>query len=291
MIVIGDVARQDLDWFERRPLFGRRVVVTRARAQASELTSRLAELGAETVEAPVIEIGDPDDGGHALRDAIARMPEYDWLVLTSPNGVERTFAEVPDTRALGGVRVAAIGPGTADALARYRVVADLVPERFVAEALLAAFPDPPTGRHGRVLLARAAIARDILPDGLRDKGWHVDVVDAYRTRPVAPSAAQRQAVADADVVTFTSSSTVDNFVAAFGPDAVPPVVACIGPITAATARGHGLTVSIEAAGPHDRRAGRGRSSRTRRNRYRETRPIASRMDRWTFRPWCSTSTG
>ena len=111
---------------------------------------------------------------------------------------------------------------------------------------MSAFPSSPPERQGRVLLARAAVARDVFPDGLRAKGWAVDVVEAYRTHAVEPSATQRQAVAEADLVTFTSSSTVENFVAAFGVDAVPPVVACIGPITAATARQHGLSVSVEA---------------------------------------------
>ena len=127
------------------------------------------------------------------------------------------------------------------------MVADLVPERFVAESLLEAFPAPPSGRPGRVLLARAAVARDVLPDGLRAQGWVVDVVEAYRTRPAELTPVQRAALTGADAVTFTSSSTVDNFVAAVGVDAVPPVVVCIGPVTAETARRHGLTVTAEAA--------------------------------------------
>jgi uroporphyrinogen III methyltransferase/synthase len=242
-IVIGDVAAEDLAWFERRPLWGRRVVVTRARAQASELASRLRALGADAIELPVIAIEDPDDGGTALRECARRVGEYDWVAFTSTNGVHRFFALVPDTRVLGGVRVAAIGPGTADALAGYRVVADLVPIDFVAEALLAAFPPEP----GRLLLPRAAVARDTLPDGLRAKGWDVDVVDAYRTTAGHPTPEQRAAAAGADVVAFTSSSTVERYLELMGPDRVPPVVACIGPITAATARAHGITVTVEAA--------------------------------------------
>jgi uroporphyrinogen III methyltransferase/synthase len=142
----------------------------------------------------------------------------------------------------GSARIAAVGTATAAALARYRLVADLVPTRFVAEALVAQFP----AGTGRVLLPRAAVARDVLPDGLRAKGWTVDVVDAYRTLPVPASPAERDAVRTADAVTFTSSSTVSNFVAAVGLDAVPPVVACLGPVTAKTAADAGLHVDVVA---------------------------------------------
>ncbi|HET6952788.1 MAG TPA: uroporphyrinogen-III C-methyltransferase [Acidimicrobiales bacterium] len=248
-IVIGDVAATDLAWFENRPLFGRRVVVTRARAQASELVERLAALGAATVEVPAIEIAAPDDGGEALAAAVGKVGAYDWLVLTSPNGARRVLEALDraglDARALGGVRLAAIGPGTAAALAEARLRADLVPERFVAESLLDAFPQaPPAG--GRVLLARAAVARDVLPEGLAGRGWEVDVVEAYRTEAVPLDDQAAAAVAGAEIVTFTSSSTVTNFLAALGDRPRPPVVAAIGPVTAATARAHGLPVDVEA---------------------------------------------
>jgi uroporphyrinogen III methyltransferase / synthase len=248
VIVVGQVAAIDLDWFESKPLFGRTVVVTRARAQASALVDALRRLGAATVEVPAIEIADPDDGGDALRHAAARLGSYDWVVLTSPNGAERLLGAVRavggDGRSFAGARLAAIGPGTAEALAAGNLTVDLVPERFVAESLLDAFPDPPAGG-GRVLLARAAVARGVLPDGLRERGWEVDVVDAYRTVAVPLTDAQRDVAAAADVITFTSSSTVERYLDA-GPDAVPPVVACIGPVTAATARRLGLDVTIEA---------------------------------------------
>ncbi|QYG94837.1 uroporphyrinogen-III C-methyltransferase [Iamia sp. SCSIO 61187] len=246
VIVVGRVAGTELRWFEDRPLLGRRIVVTRTRIQASELSRALGELGAEAVEVPVIAIEPPSDGGAALGAALDGIGGADWLVLTSPNGVERTFAHLPDTRALGGVRVAAIGPGTAAALERYRVVADLVPPRFVAEALLEAFPAPPADG-GRVVIARAEEARPVLPDGLRAAGWEVDVVPAYRTVAAPGTDGDREALATADAVTFTSSSTVSRFVEAFGVGAVPPVVACIGPVTAGTARAHGLAVSVEAS--------------------------------------------
>ncbi len=239
-IVVGAVAALELAWFETRPLFGTTVVVTRARAQSSSLLARLRELGADTVEIPAIRIDEPADGGAALRAAVADLARYDWVVVTSPNGARRLLAECRDARAFGTAKVAAIGPGTAEALAEGNVVADLVPERFVAEGLLDAFPPGP----GRILLARAAEARDVLPAGLRDRGWDVDVVEAYRTVQGTPSDDDLARAAAADIVTFTSSSTVRNFLAVC--DTVPPVVACIGPITAATARELGLTVDVEA---------------------------------------------
>ena len=241
-IVVGPVAGLDLAWFERRPLFGTRIVVTRAREQASALVDRLRTLGAETIELPAIEIADPADGGVAVRKAADAIATYSWVVFTSANAVARFMPLLRDARALGPVRVAAIGPGTADALAEFGVTADLVPDRFVAEALLDAVPDG----QGRVLLPRAAVARDVLPAGLEAKGWDVDVVEAYRTEPAAPSEAALEAAATADAITFTSSSTVTNFLAVAGADRVPGLVACIGPVTADTARAAGLRVDVVA---------------------------------------------
>lgn len=248
VIVVGLVAAERFDWFERRPLFGRRVVVTRSRPQASGLADRLRALGAAVVEAPAIAPVAPTDGGEAVRAAVGSLATFDWLVLTSPTGVARTFDLIPDARALAGVRVAAVGAATAAALRDRRVVADLVPDRFVAEGLLGAFPAPPaTG--GRVLLAVAEGARPVLPDGLREAGWDVVVAHPYRTAAVPLDVATAQQVAEADAVTFTSSSTVTNLVAAVGVERVPPVVVSIGPITSATAAERGLTVAAEAD-PH-----------------------------------------
>ncbi|HVX18295.1 MAG TPA: uroporphyrinogen-III C-methyltransferase [Acidimicrobiales bacterium] len=258
VIVVGEVAAIDLDWFTSRPLFGRRVVVTRSRAQASVLSARLRELGADVIEVPAIEIGPPDDGGAALRSAVAQLApgagpaRFDWVVFTSANGVHRTFEEIPDARLLGGVQVAAIGSETAAALARYRVLPDLVPDRFVAEGLLAVFPPAPAAG-GRILLPRAAVARDVLPDGLRARGWDVHVVDAYRTVPGRPDPSALAAASTADAVCFTSSSTVTNYLTVAGTRGasaqVSPVVVAIGPITAATARDAGLQVDAVAE-PH-----------------------------------------
>ena len=241
-VVVGEVAAVDLNWFESRPLFGRKVVVTRTAEQAGELSVRLRRLGAQVLEVPTIEVVDPADGGVALRDAVARVAEYEWVVLTSPNGARRFCAGLRDGRDLAGVRLAAIGPGTADVLADHHLVCDLVPERFVAEGLLDVFPQP--SGSGKVLLARAEVARDVLPEGLAAAGWDVDVVAAYRTVPAAVDAATAEQVAAADAITFTSSSTVSNFLATGA--TVPPVVAAIGPVTAATARDAGLHVSVEA---------------------------------------------
>jgi uroporphyrinogen III methyltransferase/synthase len=245
-IVVGAVAALDLAWFETRPLFGRAVVVTRAREQASVLAARLEDLGAEVLELPAIEITPID---FVLPDLAA----HEWLVFTSANGVRAFFvdglrAAGLDARALAGLRIAAIGPGTDRALERFGLRADLVPERFVAESLLEAFPDP-TAPGARVLLARAEVARDILPDGLTERGYAVDVLPVYRTRPATPDPALLARVREGrfDAVTFTSSSTVDNFCAQVDPRPGPfPLVVSIGPVTSATARARGLRVDAEA---------------------------------------------
>jgi uroporphyrinogen III methyltransferase / synthase len=248
-IVIGEVAALDFSWFEQRPLFGRRVVVTRAREQASELRVRLEDLGAEVLELPAIAV-DPID--FELPD----LSRYAWVVFTSANGVDAFFDRglAPaglDARALAPVRVAVIGPGTARALERRGVRAYLVPERFVAESLLAAFPAPTTAGD-RVLLARAEVARDVLPEWLGSRGFAVDVLPVYRTITAAPAPEDLARVREGaiDAITFTSSSTVTNFCEVVGelPDP-PPLVVSIGPVTSATARERGLRVDIEAD-PH-----------------------------------------
>ena len=246
VIVVGQVAAMDLSWFESRPLFGKKVIVTRPRHQSSVLADRLRDEGAEALMVPTIEIVDPTDQGAALRASIDHLSSYDWLVLTSANGALRFCELLRDGRDLAGVKIAAIGPGTAEVLADFNLIADLVPERFIAESLLEAFPLPSETDLRRVLLARAEVARDVLPDGLRDLGWRVDVVDAYRTIPVEPNHEERERITQADIVTFTSSSTVENWIAAFGSDTLPKLVACIGPITADTAHRAGLRVDVIA---------------------------------------------
>jgi uroporphyrinogen III methyltransferase/synthase len=246
-IVVGDVAALDLSWFETRPLFGRRVVVTRAREQASELRVRLEALGAEVLELPSIRV-EPVDF------ELPALDRYAWLVCTSANGVgalfDRGFAPRGlDARALGGVRVGAIGPGTAAAFRSRGITPDLVPDRFVAESLVDAFPAPRAPGE-RVLLARAEVARDVLPEGLGARGYEVEVLTVYRTVRAEPDEAELAAVraGEVDAITFTSSSTVEHFGALVAtlPDPQPLVVS-IGPVTSATARTHGLRVDAEAS--------------------------------------------
>jgi uroporphyrinogen III methyltransferase / synthase len=258
LIVVGEVVRrrEQLAWLERRPLHGRRVVVTRARAQASGLAASLRHLGAEVVELPAIRI-EPRIEAEAVRDAAARIGEYDLICLTSPNGVRLLFEALAgqradgggaprDARALAGATVAAIGPGTARALAERGIVADVVPERFVAEALIEALADVELNGK-RVLVARAAEARDVLPEALRERGAEVDVVPLYETVREEPDPGQLEAAQSADYVTFTSSSTVTNLVEALG-DRFPrdARVVSIGPITSETARAAELSVDVEA---------------------------------------------
>jgi uroporphyrinogen III methyltransferase/synthase len=238
--VVGPVAglRDTLAWLERRPLHGQTVAVTRARAQASGLAARLSSLGAQVLETPAIRI-EPRE---------VRLPApsgYSLVCFTSPNGVRIFFALLDsDARSFAGVRVAAIGPGTAAALHEHGIDADIVPERFVAEGLLEALQHEAL-EGTRVLVARAAEARDVLPDGLRERGAEVDVVALYDTVAEPLSAAERDAVAGATHVTFTSSSTVRFFLDGAGEVGDARVVS-IGPVTSQTLREHGIEPHVEA---------------------------------------------
>jgi uroporphyrinogen III methyltransferase / synthase len=251
LIAIGPVVerREELAWLERRPLHGKRVIVTRARAQASGLARTLRELGAEVVELPAIRI-EPRLDAPEVREAAAAIGIYELICLTSPNGVKLLFEAMAaadlDSRALAGVTVAAIGPGTARALAKHGVSADIVPERFVAEGLIEALGEIEV-EGARVLVARAADARDVLPEWLEGKGAQVDVVALYETVREQPSEEAIAAAQEADYVTFTSSSTVTNLTEALG-DRFPTGarVVSIGPVTTETAVEAGLSVDVEA---------------------------------------------
>lgn len=231
-----------------QPLAGVRVVVTRAREQAGVLADALAERGATAVEVPVIEIVDPVDGGAALRDHIGRLGAGDWLVITSPNGATKVSGALGRVPLNSGVSVAVIGPGTASRAEALGIRVDLMPDRSIAEGLLEAMP-PPSRPEATVLLARAAQARQVLPEELRRRGWTVHDVAAYRTIGLPVSDADATACRQSDVVAFTSSSTVSHLHGGVGAENLPKMVACIGPATSATARALGLTVDVEAE-PH-----------------------------------------
>ena len=235
------------------PLFGLTIVVTRAAHQAEALAGALADRGANAVVAPTIEIVDPESFA-PLDAAIERAAEYDWAIFTSATGADRFLARMRETGhdagELARARIAAVGPATARALERRGLRVDLVPESYVAESLVSALDAiaPVAGK--RFLLARAAVARDVVPDALDAAGALVDVVEAYRTVEASSSREMLAALVDrgeVDLVTFTSASTVTNFVQLVGASrATGTRAACIGPITAATARDAGFDVTVEA---------------------------------------------
>jgi uroporphyrinogen III methyltransferase/synthase len=257
--IVGDVVslrEGGLDWYERRPLFGRRIVVTRARAQAGELSRELESLGAEVFEFPTILIRPPQDFG-PLDDAIGDLDSFDWLVFTSANGVAAFFERLRyhglDLRAVPRrTKIAAIGPATAEALESAGLNVDAVPKEYRAESLLEEIAgESLVGR--RVLIPRAKVAREILPEKLREAGAEVVVPPAYESVPSGEGADRLRGLlenGEVDCVTFTASSTVENFVGAFGDEAGRLLsssrVACIGPITANSARGHSIRVDAEA---------------------------------------------
>ncbi len=239
--LVGPVARlrEQISWLERRPLHGRTVAVTRARAQASALAARLRELGAEVVEAPAIR----------TRPLDAQLPDlatYDLLCVTSPNGAAELFTRLHDARDLAGLRVAAIGPGTARALREHGIEADVVPDRAVAEGLVEALRDVPVER---ALVVRAAVGRDVLPDALRERGAHVDVVALYETVAEPLDEPTAAAAAAADYVTFTSASSVRFFLEATSGAKPAGRIVSIGPATSQALREHGLEPALEAD-PH-----------------------------------------
>jgi uroporphyrinogen III methyltransferase/synthase len=251
LIVVGKVVerRESLAWLERRPLHGKRVVVTRARAQASSLAAALRQLGAELVELPAIRIESRVETDEVKR-ATAAIGDYALIVLTSPNGVRLLFEAICaaglDARALSGATVAAIGPGTARALAKDGIAADIVPERFVAESLVESLSEVDVSGK-RVLVARAAEARDVIPEHLSGRGAEVDVVALYETVREEPSPEAIEAAQSADYVTFTSSSTVRNLTEALG-DRFPrdARIVSIGPVTSEAVTDAGLQVHTEA---------------------------------------------
>lgn len=257
VIVVGEVVRlrHQLNWFEKRPLFGKRIVTTRAQEQAAEFSQLLTAYGAESVELPTIQLV-PPASWEAVDQAIGRIDQYDWLIFTSVNGVtpfmQRVQAMGKDARAFAKLRICCIGPRTALALEQYGLKADLIPAEYQAEGVIKILAKENV-RGSRVVIPRAEVAREILPDQLRELGAQVDVIPVYRT--IAPAVdmepfKQQLQEGRIDVLTFTSSSTVRNFVELVGGAesarhlVAQAVIACIGPITAQTAEEYGLAVTI-----------------------------------------------
>ncbi|MBE0428789.1 MAG: uroporphyrinogen-III C-methyltransferase [Thermoleophilia bacterium] len=261
--IVGEVVRlrEKLHWFEDRPLFGRRVVVTRSRAQASDLVEALAEAGAEPVEFPTIKVVPPADGYAQLDAAISRLRKsaetaYDWLVFTSVNGVEHFFSRLGragDVRDLKGLKLGAIGPATAAALKSRGLKLDFVPAEYRAEAVVEGLLKQGV-KNSRVLIPRAREAREVLPEKLAEAGAEVELATAYETVLDDSGASDMKHMlsrGEIDIITFTSSSTVKNFAALLDGDdfsAIPAsvTVACIGPVTAETARELGIRVDMVA---------------------------------------------
>uniref|UniRef100_UPI00388F9510 uroporphyrinogen-III synthase n=1 Tax=Anaerovibrio sp. TaxID=1872532 RepID=UPI00388F9510 len=261
IFLVGEVVklRQDLAWFDNvamKPLFGKKILVTRSRAQASKLTRQLEELGAECIEAPAISLKAPADAYRSLDKALGGIDKYNWLIFTSTNGVDHFWQRLEkagkDARALASAKLCAIGSATAEALKQHGLIADVVPDRYQAEGIIEALKD--MIKPGiRVLIPRAAQARAILPESLRKAGAEVAVVPAYETaigEGNSEEIRQELQKGNIDAVTFTSSSTVTNFLKLLGGDTslLNKVKLCaIGPITAETMRKNGLSVSVEAA--------------------------------------------
>lgn len=259
LTLVGNVVRhrKRLQWFENRPLFGKRIVVTRARAQASDLVDALAAKGAEVIEAPTIRIVPPADMGPV--EAAARdVAQYDYIIFTSVNGVTRFFDAVMaahgDIRGLGNAHIVSIGSATTAAVESYRIAVDLTPPKFVAESILETLLARESVAGKRILLPRAAQARSVLPDTLAAEGATVDVVDIYDTVPevdIAETVRDDLLANGADAITFTSSSTVRFFFTAFGEDAARRILAqsaavSIGPITSDTLREFDVPIALEA---------------------------------------------
>lgn len=260
VLVVGPVVglRGYLRWFDARPLFGKRVLVTRAQEQAFELVDRLLDLGADPIEAPTIRVIPPEDLA-PLDEACANLESFDWIVFTSANGVEafmrQLLAGPRDIRTLGGLRLSAIGPATADRLNRYGLKVDVMPREHRAEAVFAALQQADCLKGKHVLLPRADIARSVLPAALRKAGANVTEVTAYKTvladevRDENPDIYKLLLEQEVDVVTFTSASTVRNFVKILGPGPAvdllnTTLVASIGPITAEAAQELGIKSTI-----------------------------------------------
>ena len=248
IFIVGEVVklRDSLKWFDTRPLFGKKILITRARSQASKLSAMLSTLGAKCIEIPAIKIVSPSDNYQAIDTALAQIHKYDFVIFTSENGVKHFFERLQlknlDTRSLANSKIAAIGSATSEELSNHGINADFVPTEFRAEALVELLKDKVKGK--RVLIPRAEEAREILPQELIKFGADVEIVPIYRTISAIEGTINLD---DIDLVTFTSSSIVKNLVNAVGAGALKNIkTAAIGPITAETIKKFGINIDIEA---------------------------------------------
>ena len=246
IFIVGEVVnlREKLKWFELRPLFGKKILVTRAKTQASKLSRALRTLGAEIIECPTIKIAAPSDNYSEIDSAIKNLREFNWIVFTSANGVEKFFERLKifglDARALN--KIAAIGSATAERLSNFGIIADVVPNEFVAESLADSLKDFVGGK--KILLARAEVARNILPEMLKSFGATVTIAPVYKTEAETPAQIDFDTI---NLITFTSSSTVENFIASYGIEVLKKVPsAAIGTITAQTLKNFGVTAAVVA---------------------------------------------
>src|SRR6185436_2686160 len=246
------VLRDELNWFEQRPVFGKRIVVTRATQQAQALSERLRELGAHVIEMPATQVARLDLA--PLRAAIRDLSRYQWLILTSQNAVaifwEQLLGEGRDARALAGLKVAAVGPATAGALLEHGITVDVIPERFVAEGLLERMRERDDVARKRILYVTAEGSREVLPQGLREMGAEVEVLEAYRSIPDGAGAERLAKAIDGgklDLATFTSGSAVRGYIDAIGDDLARQVPAVsMGPQTSEALQQAGIEVKAEA---------------------------------------------
>ena len=249
IFIVGEVVnlRENLKWFDTKILFGKKIVVTRTREQASKLSTQLENLGAEVLEFPTIKITAPSDNFKSLDAAISDIKNFDWIIFTSANGVEKFFERLKffklDARALSNAKIAVIGSATAEKLSNFGILADLIPEKFCAESLIDALKNSVAGKN--ILIARAEVAREILPLELENFGANVTSAAAYKTIPA--NNAEKINFAEVDLITFTSSSTVENFVKAAGIEPLQKITtAAIGTITAQTLKNFGVNTDIIA---------------------------------------------
>ncbi|MCX5834274.1 MAG: uroporphyrinogen-III synthase, partial [Deltaproteobacteria bacterium] len=254
ILVVGDVVslRKKLNWFEDKPLFGKGIVVTRPEDQAGEFAALLLEEGARVIRFPTIEIA-PPESWEGLDRAIDGIESYDWIIFTSANGVRFFFSRLQeggrDVRDLKGLGICTIGPATARVIEERGLRVDIVPDEYISEGIVAAFKGKNL-KGKKILLPRAEVARDVVPEGLKKLGAAVDVVTVYRTVRSGYKKSDLQPLMDAgkvDVITFTSPSTVINFKLIMGKEISLPEkvkIACLGPVTAAAAKKHGFSVDI-----------------------------------------------